>query len=112
MTIRIKRVYDTPSPQDGKRILVDRLWPRGLTKEQAHIDTWLKDIAPSNELRQWFNHDVDKWDEFVRKYTDEVTANHAALAALRELADHHITLVYAAKDEQHNNAVVLQSLLS
>ena len=112
MTIRIKRVYDTPSPQDGKRVLVDRLWPRGLTKEQAHIDTWLKDIAPSNELRQWFNHDADKWDEFVRKYTAEISANHAAFTELRELTDRPITLVYAAKDERHNNAVVLQSLLS
>ncbi len=113
MTVRIKRVYEEPSFSDGKRILVDRLWPRGLTKEKAKIDLWLKDIAPSQELREWFGHDPEKWQEFQQRYTHELDANEDVVAQLRqELSAGAVTLVYGAKDEQHNDAVVLQEYLS
>ncbi|MFW1665627.1 DUF488 domain-containing protein [Acinetobacter ursingii] len=110
--IRIKRAYDDPTTNDGLRILVDRIWPRGLSKEKAHLAKWLKEIAPSTELRQWFNHDPEKWQEFQHKYTLELRHN-AALHELEQLAHQQtITLIYAAKDTQHNNAVVLQQILS
>lgn len=110
MNIRIKRVYEDPSPEDGKRILVDRLWPRGLTKEKAEIAVWLKEIAPSTELREWFGHDPEKWTEFRERYQKELEANSAATTQLREaLEDAPATLVYGAKDEQHNDAVVSRS---
>ena len=110
MNIPIKRVYEAASPSDGKRILVDRLWPRGLTKEEAGIDLWLKDIAPSGELREWFGHDPEKWPEFEQRYQKELAANTEAAAALREaLQAGPATLVYGAKDEAHNNAVVIKA---
>lgn len=110
--IRLRRAYDPPTLADGRRILVDRLWPRGLTKEAAAIDTWLKDVAPSTELRRWFGHDPGKWTEFERRYRQELAANPTALAPLIEAAKTGpVTLVYGAKDEQHNNAVVLKAVL-
>jgi uncharacterized protein YeaO (DUF488 family) len=110
--IRIKRVYAEPSQEDGKRILVDRLWPRGLTKEKAKVDLWMKEVAPSNELRKWFAHDPRKWPEFKRKYVGELRAQSEPLAQLRREANHGtVTLLYGARDEEHNEAVVLLELL-
>lgn len=112
MTLRIKRVYAAPDPHDGKRILVDRLWPRGLTKEKAQVDLWLKDVAPSNKLRKWFAHDPGKWLEFKRRYIAELKRPASPLVALLEEArDNTVTLLYGAKDEEHNEAVVLLELL-
>ena len=111
--IAIKRAYDEPTPEDGTRILVDRLWPRGLSKEQAHIDVWLKEIAPSNELRKWFGHDPEKFAEFRSRYKAELASGEAidALGRLHELARQGpVTLLYAAHDTEHNNAVVLRDL--
>ena len=111
MTIPIKRVYEAPDAADGKRVLIDRLWPRGLTKQKAAVDLWLKDIAPSAELRKWFGHEPAKWPEFEKRYRAELKGS-AALAELKALvAQGKVTLVYGAKDEQHNDAVVLQQLL-
>lgn len=111
MTVTIKRVYESPSPKDGQRILVDRLWPRGLSKADAKVDVWLKDIAPSAELRQWFGHDPAKWDEFQQRFIKELSANTEAVSALHNLLKTPSTLVYGAKDEAHNNAVVIQSFI-
>jgi uncharacterized protein YeaO (DUF488 family) len=113
MNIRIKRAYETPDKEDGTRILVDRLWPRGLTKEKARVDLWLKDVAPSTELRKWFAHDPAKWAEFRSRYLDELKKDKEQLSLLRqEAAKGAVTLVYGAKDEQHNEAAVLQKLLT
>jgi uncharacterized protein YeaO (DUF488 family) len=112
MDIHIKRVYETPEPSDGTRILIDRLWPRGLTKDRARVDVWLKDIAPSTSLREWFGHDPAKWQEFARRYQAELDANQATVAQLRApLQRGPATLVYGARDEQHNDAVVLKAYL-
>lgn len=112
MNVRIKRVYEAPSPEDGKRILIDRLWPRGLTKEGAKVDLWLKDIAPSTDLRKWFGHDPEKWPEFQKRYQKELETNTAVVAELcAELKHGPITLVYGAKDEEHNDAVVLKAYI-
>jgi uncharacterized protein YeaO (DUF488 family) len=112
MPLQIKRVYDEPSDTDGTRILIDRLWPRGLTKAQAQVDLWLKDIAPSTALRQWFGHDPRKWDEFKQRYQDELHKNSEAIAQLRaHMATGTVTFVYGAKDQEHNDAVVLQEYL-
>src|ERR1700722_10052020 len=112
MILKLKRVYEAPPPPDGTRILVDRLWPRGLTKEKAMVDLWLKDIAPSNELRKWFGHDPKKWPEFKRKYLEELNANSEQLTLLRHEVSHGpVTLLYGAHDEEHNQAVVLLELL-
>ena len=109
MAIKIKRVYAEPSDEDGKRILVDRLWPRGLSKEKAQVDLWLKEIAPSTQLRKWFDHDPSKWAEFKQRYLIELQANGEAVQALKEeLKKGNVTLVYGAKDEEHNDAIVLQ----
>jgi uncharacterized protein YeaO (DUF488 family) len=106
---RIKRVYEPPDKHDGRRILVDRLWPRGLTKEKASIDLWLKDIAPSTELRKWFGHNPDRWEEFKERYLAELKGNSDQIQLLKQELDKGIvTLVYGAKDEDHNQAVVLQ----
>lgn len=106
---RIKRVYELPDKHDGRRILVDRLWPRGLTKEKAKIDLWLKDIAPSTELRKWFGHDPGRWEEFKERYLDELKGNSEQIQLLKQELDKGIvTLVYGAKDEEHNQAVVIQ----
>ena len=112
LRVEIKRVYEGPSPADGTRILIDRLWPRGLTKEKAAVDIWLKDIAPSTELRKWFSHDPAKWVEFQTRYHQELKSKAHLLADLKEkAAKGHVTLLYGAKDESHNDAVVLQALL-
>lgn len=112
MTVTIKRVYEAPSAHDGTRVLVDRLWPRGLTKAKAAVDLWLKEIAPTTELRKWFGHDPDKWAEFTRRYRAELTANTEQVALLRSaMKKGKVTLVYGAKDEKHNDAVVLQKFL-
>jgi uncharacterized protein YeaO (DUF488 family) len=111
MDIKIKRVYEKPDEKDGFRILVDRLWPRGLTKEKAAVDLWLKDIAPSTELRKWFNHDPDKWKEFQKRYLNELKENKDAVAVLKDhLIQKTVTLLYAAKDSDHNEALVLSNL--
>lgn len=107
--IRTKRIYAEPSEDDGARVLVDRLWPRGVSKEEARLDRWEKDLAPSNELRRWFGHDPAKWEEFLRRYRAELEGNEEALARLRqEAGEGTVTLLYAARDEEHNNAVALK----
>jgi uncharacterized protein YeaO (DUF488 family) len=112
MQIRLKRAYEEPSKQDGTRILVDRIWPRGVKKDQARIDHWLRDIAPSADLRKWFGHDPDKWPEFKRRYFRELDNNRAAVAELRRLAGAgRVTLVFAARDVRRNNAVALKEYL-
>ena len=113
MKIKIKRVYEKPSKEDGKRILVDRLWPRGLTREKANIDLWLKDIAPTTELRKWFDHDPEKWNEFRKRYRAELKKNSEQVEILKkQLKKSTVTLVYGAKDVEHNEALVLKNYLS
>jgi uncharacterized protein YeaO (DUF488 family) len=109
--IRIKRVYDLAEPRDGERILIDRLWPRGVSKEKAHVDEWRRDLAPSDELRKWFNHDPAKWDEFKRRYRKELRAKLPELKKLSRENRRSITLVYGAHDNQHNNAAALKEFL-
>ena len=110
--IKIKRAYVAPEKDDGTRILVDRLWPRGLTKKKAKIDLWLKDLAPSTELRKWFGHDREKWKEFQARYAGELKSKKAQLEILKQkAAEGPVTLIYGAKDELHNEAVVLQRKL-
>jgi len=112
MKVAIKRVYEEPKDSDGTRILVDRLWPRGLTKEKAKVDLWLKEIAPSNELRKWFAHDQKKWTEFQARYKDELKSHPDQFALLRqEAAKGPLTLLYGAKNQEHNEAVVLEKLI-
>lgn len=112
MAINIKRVYENPTQEDGTRILVDRLWPRGLTKEKASVDVWLKEIAPSTALRKWFGHDPAKWAEFKKRYHEELRKNPEQVSLLKEqIRKGAITLVYSAKDEEHNEALVLEELL-
>jgi uncharacterized protein YeaO (DUF488 family) len=112
--IQLKRVYQEPSPRDGMRILVDRLWPRGIKKEAAHIQEWCKDLAPSDALRRWFKHDPRKWSEFRQRYRKELSSGNSG-EELRRLAAiakrKRVTLVYGAADAQHNQAVVLKELL-
>ena len=110
--IQLKRVYEKPSRKDGVRILVDRLWPRGLTKERAAVNLWLKDVAPSTELRKWFGHDPAKWKQFQVRYRKELREKKDALKLLKEKSqDHTVTLVYGARDEQHNEALVLRKIV-
>ncbi len=112
MTIRLKRVYEPPVPEDGFRVLVDRLWARGVKKAEARIDWWLKEIAPSNELRNWFQHDPDKWEEFQERYFQELEQRPELIAQLSAKArEGTITLVYAARNEQFNNARALKLYL-
>lgn len=112
MTVQIKRVYEAPSPEDGIRILVDRLWPRGLKKEDAHLDEWLKNIAPTNELRKWYGHDPDKWPEFQRRYFAELDSNEDDVVELRkQTRKGKVTLLYSSKEEKINNAVALKNYL-
>lgn len=111
--IAVKRIYEAYAENDGYRMLVDRLWPRGIRKEQARIDEWQKEIAPSTALRQWFNHDPDRWQSFQQKYRDELKQNPALPHLLDVLRQHpKVTLLYAAKDEQHNQALVLRDFLA
>ena len=110
--ILIKRIYEPVAKSDGFRVLVDRLWPRGLSKEDAHIDLWLRDIGPSTALRQWFNHDPARWTEFQRRYHVELKKKTTLLATITERAKTRpLTLLYSAKDEQHNQAIALRSFL-
>ena len=109
MKINMKRVYERACKEDGFRILVDRLWPRGLTKEKASVDLWLKEIAPSTELRKWFGHDPAKWKGFQKRYLQELKKNQGPVSLLKEKVKKGIvTLVYGAKDEEHNEALVLK----
>ena len=110
--IQLKRVYEKPSKRDGLRILVDRLWPRGLTKERAALDLWLKDVAPSTELRKWFGHDPAKWKQFQVRYRKELREEKDALKHLKQTCKGQlVTLVYGARDEEHNEALVLKRIL-
>ena len=110
--IRVKRVYDEPGPEDGRRILVDRLWPRGLTKEKAKIDYWAKDISPSNELRKWYGHEPAKWDEFRKRYFAELGRNATGMAALIEaMGKKGVTFVYGSTERAINNAEALKLYL-
>jgi len=111
--LKIKRIYDSVAEEDGTRILVDRLWPRGIKKQNAQIRIWLKDIAPSNELRSFFNHEPDKWHEFKKRYLQELSVKQELVHIIKqELKLHTVTLLFSAKDEEFNNAVVLQEYLS
>ena len=110
--LRLKRVYEPAAATDGQRILVDRLWPRGLSKKKAAIDEWLKEIAPSAELRRWFGHDPEKWLEFQRRYRQELRIHSQLIHELaRRATRRRVTLVYGARDETHNDAVVLAALI-
>lgn len=110
--VKIKRVYDPETPEDGKRILIDRLWPRGMKKEEAKVDEWRKEIAPSTELRKWFAHDPDRWQEFKRRYEQELKTKSEVLELLRkEATKGTVTLLFSAHDPEHNNAVVLKELI-
>lgn len=112
MSLKIKRAYEEPERIDGVRVLVDRIWPRGLSKAAAKIDQWRKEIAPSTDLRKWFGHDPARWAGFMRRYFAELKEQHAALDDLRKLAkDKTVTLVFAAKDTEHNQAVALREFL-
>lgn len=112
--IQLKRIYDSANDDDGYRVLIDRLWPRGLSKGNAKIDLWMKDIAPSTELRKWFHHDPDKWEEFQELYKEELSNNKDLLDQLLKLEkdNNKLTLLYSAKDRERNQAVVLLQLLS
>jgi uncharacterized protein YeaO (DUF488 family) len=110
--IRLKRVYDPPSKTDGVRVLIDRLWPRGLSKERAAVDLWLKDLAPSTQLRKWFNHDPAKWKQFQSRYRKELRGKNVALQHLKKETDKgSVTLLFGTRDEEHNQAVVLKTVL-
>lgn len=112
LPIDVKRVYDAPGPEDGMRILVDRLWPRGLSKEKAHLDEWIRDIAPSDSLRHWFGHDPALWEEFQRRYFAELKDHSEQCRALLEKAEQgKVTLLFSAHDAEHNNAVALRLYL-
>ncbi len=112
MKILIKRVYDAPNPEDGLRILVDRLWPRGISKEEAKIDVWLKSVAPSNELRKWYQHDFQKWPEFKKRYFSELDADHEAVnELLRYVANNSVTFLYSSREPAYNNAVALKEYI-
>jgi uncharacterized protein YeaO (DUF488 family) len=112
--IKIKRVYEKPAKEDGWRVLVDRLWPRGMKKEAAHLDAWMKDVAPSDALRKWFGHEQEKWGEFQKRYRSELAKKRGLVAELKKMAKEHgtLTLLFGAKDEEHNEAVVLANALN
>lgn len=109
--IKIKRVYDEPDRDDGFRILVDRLWPRGLSKEKVKVDLWLKDVAPSDALRKWFGHDAEKWDEFKSRYFEELKGKKELVDLIIEKARGGVTLLYGAKEEKYNNAAALKEYI-
>jgi uncharacterized protein YeaO (DUF488 family) len=110
--VRLKRAYEPAAPADGRRVLVDRLWPRGVTKAKAAIDLWMKEIAPSTDLRKWFGHDPARWEDFRRRYAEQIRQNPDLLGELRGAAHAGpLTLVYAAHDEAHNDAVVLREVI-
>jgi uncharacterized protein YeaO (DUF488 family) len=110
--IQVKRVYDKAAPEDGKRFLVERLWPRGIKKSDLHVEAWLKDVGPSTALRQWFGHDPRRWDEFRRRYFRELEKNVEACEPIHRAAERgRVTLVYSSHDTEHNNAVALREFL-
>jgi len=111
--IKIKRIYESSSEEDGFRILIDRLWPRGLSKESAQIDTWLKDIAPSDSLRKWFSHDPKKWSEFKKRYREELKEKKDMISMIKSFEKEKKTIIflYSAKDKEYNNAVFLQEYM-
>ena len=110
--IKLKRIYDKPAADDGMRILVDRLWPRGVPKVAAHIDRWMKDVAPSPALRTWYGHDPERWNEFRKRYFEELKGEPDAVAELRDLVDAEpVTFVYAAKDPEHTHALALKDFI-
>ena len=112
MDVRLKRVYDPAGPMDGHRVLIDRLWPRGVSRQSAKLDEWVKELAPSTELRQWFGHDPGRFEAFRRRYIEELRDERPRLTALRRRArDGRLTLVYSAHDTEHNDAVVLAEIL-
>ena len=112
MHVRLKRAYDPAAPTDGYRVLIDRLWPRGITREQARLDDWAKELSPSSDLRRWFGHDPGRFEEFRRRYIDELRTQRPRLTTLRRRArDGTLTLVYSAHDMEHNDAVVLAEVL-
>ncbi|MCL5789722.1 MAG: DUF488 family protein [Candidatus Thermoplasmatota archaeon] len=113
MTLKLKRIYEPYSKDDGFRVLVERLWPRGMSKEKAHVELWLRNIGPSNELRKWFNHDTNKWEEFQKRYLHELE-NNIALDKLKSIVSmqRNVTLVFSSQNEENNNAVVLYNLLA
>lgn len=112
MTIKLKRVYEDPEDSDGIRVLVERLWPRGLSKERAKVDIWLKDAAPSKELRKWFDHDPSKWEEFKKRYYLELDNNPEALKQIDDLTNSNVTFVFASKEEHFNSAIALKDYIS
>jgi uncharacterized protein YeaO (DUF488 family) len=112
MDVRVKRAYEPVTPSDGYRVLIDRLWPRGVSREGARLDAWDKDLAPSTELREWFGHEPDRFDEFSRRYVEELRAHRPRIAELRRRArEGTLTLVHSARDTEHNDAVVLAEVL-
>ena len=112
MSVQIKRVYEPAEKTDGFRVLVDRLWPRGISKEAAAVDLWLKELGPSTALRKWFNHEPEKWEEFQQRYFDELDANAEQLKPLRDaIKKGPVTLVYSSREETHNQAVALKAFL-
>ncbi len=113
MSVELKRVYDPESPSDGYRILVDRLWPRGLTEQRARVDLWLRRIAPTTELRTWYSHDVEKWTEFQKRYEEELSTHGELLDLIGDIERHRktVTILFGAKDEEHNEANVLVDVL-
>ena len=114
MTVKIKRIYEPPAPGDGCRILVDRIWPRGMSKQDASISLWLKTVAPSTELRKWFGHSPDRWQEFRQRYLEELNSKDDKLVIIRDKLQtmQNVTLLYSAKDTEHNQAVVLLEYLT
>lgn len=113
MSINLKRIYELPAKEDGYRILVDRLWPRGFTKEKASPDLWLKEIAPSTELRKWFGHDPEKWKEFQKRYREELKENKEAVDNLKDyIRKGKVTILYGTKDKEHNEARVIKDFVS
>ncbi len=107
----IRRAYDAPTSNDGYRVLVDRVWPRGVSKEDIHIDEWAKDVSPSADLRKWFDHDAERWDEFQTRYRKDLKGNDALAALVDRAGSKRITLVYGAHDEEHNQAVALRTII-
>ena len=112
--IKLKRIYEKPNEKDGFRLLVDRLWPRGISKDKAGVELWLKDIAPSNELRKWFAHDPAKWSEFKKRYGKELKSKKREIETLKSLLKKEkiVTFLFSAKDEEHNNAVALREFIA
>ncbi len=110
--MKTKRIYEPAEKEDGCRIFIDRLWPRGVSKENARIDLWLRDIAPSDELRKWFGHDPEKWEEFKKKYAKELQGKQSLIEEIRNMEKKGaVTLIYSAKDTEHNNAVALKAIM-